>query len=865
MVIRIIGFLTGLGLTLTAVGGFVLGIYLWRLNKELPDYDHLADYAPPVMTRVHAGDGDLLAEFAQEHRLFVPIGAIPKQLIQAFLSAEDKNFYDHNGIDMSGIARAAVKNIFNLLENRRLEGASTITQQVAKNFLLSGDVTIERKLKEAVLAFRLERTFSKDELLELYLNEIYLGMGTYGVAAAALHYFDKPLSQLTLAQMAYLAALPKAPNNYHPFRRPARALARRNWVLARMQDNGFISADEAAQTKAQALQIVPRRSNLSGVDASYFVEEVRRDIQIRYGENRLYGGGLSVRSTLNAHYQKIAVRVLREGLVAYDRRQGWRGAVQNIVDIDEDWASHLRAIPIPTDLAPWRLALVRAIEGEHAIIGLRPRRKISGEFETMREEGRIPLAELKWARAKRKKGRGPRIKSVSDVLAVGDIIWVEALNAPNPQNASQQKASQDKTGQKDIGQQEANQKKIGQQEASQQDTQNELPQQDYMGDYMLRQVPEVNGGLVALDPHTGRVLAMVGGFSFRDSEFNRVTQASRQPGSAFKPFVYAAALDAGYTPASLVLDAPFVMEQGRDMGLWKPENYSREFYGLSTLRLGIEKSRNLMTVRLAQQIGMRPVVEYARRFGIVDYMPPVLSMALGAGETSLMRLTAAYAMLVNGGKYIEPILIDRIQDRYGKTIYRHDVRACDDCNGLWTGQEAPALPDNREQILNPQTAYQIVSMLEGVVMRGTGRSIRAVGKPLAGKTGTTNENRDAWFVGFSPDLAVGIYIGFDNPHTLGETGGQVAAPVFREFMLAALRQAAATPFRIPPSVNLVRINAQTGELAQAGDRPVILEAFKLGTEPAPGRKQRIIGRNEAAPKSETTKAPIIGSGTGGLY
>lgn len=827
MVIRIIGFLTGLGLTLTAVGGFVLGIYLWRLNKELPDYDHLADYAPPVMTRVHAGDGDLLAEFAQEHRLFVPIGAIPKQLIQAFLSAEDKNFYDHNGIDMRGIARAAVKNIFNVLENRRLEGASTITQQVAKNFLLSGDVTIERKLKEAVLAFRLERTFTKDELLELYLNEIYLGMGTYGVAAAALHYFDKPLNQLTLAQMAYLAALPKAPNNYHPFRRPARALARRNWVLARMQDNGFISADEAAQTKAQALQIVPRRSNLSGVDASYFVEEVRRDIQIRYGEKRLYGGGLSVRSTLNAHYQKIAVHVLREGLVAYDRRQGWRGAVQNIAEIDEDWASHLQVMPIPTDLAPWRLALVRAIEGEYAIIGLRPRRKISGEFETTREEGRIPLAELKWAREKLKKGRGPRIQSVSDVLSVGDIIWVEALTT-----------------------------------SQQGETENEPPP---MQDYMLRQVPEVNGGLVALDPHTGRVLAMVGGFSFRDSEFNRVTQASRQPGSAFKPFVYAAALDAGYTPASLVLDAPFVMEQGRDMGLWKPENYGREFYGLSTLRLGIEKSRNLMTVRLAQQIGMRPVVEYARRFGIVDYMPPVLSMALGAGETSLMRLTAAYAMLVNGGKYIEPILIDRIQDRYGKTIYRHDARACDDCNGLWTGQEAPALPDNREQILNPQTAYQIVSMLEGVVMRGTGRSIRAVGKPLAGKTGTTNESRDAWFVGFSPDLAVGVYIGFDNPHTLGETGGQVAAPVFREFMLSALRQAAATPFRIPPSVNLVRINAQTGELAQAGDRPVILEAFKLGTEPAPGRKQRIIGRNEAAPKSETTKAPIIGSGTGGLY
>lgn len=814
--IRIIGYLFGLGLTLLALLGFVAGIYLWRLNKQLPDHDHLADYAPPVMTRVHAADGDLIAEFAQEHRLFVPIGVVPKTLVHAFLSSEDKNFFEHGGVDALGILRAVIKNVSNIIRDKRLEGASTITQQIAKNFLLSSDVTVERKLKEAVLAIRLERTFTKQELLELYLNEIYLGMGTYGVAAASLAYFDKPLDSLTVSEAAYLAALPKAPNNYHPFRKTQRALARRNWVIDRMHENGHITQLDAMAAKQKELGVVRTGGKSRTVDAAYFVEEIRRQAFDIYGEKELYGGGLSIRSTLDTEYQAYALSALRKGLTAYDRRYGYRGAVAR-APLEEypDWAEPVQEIPIPSDLAPWRLAIILDVSDEMAELGLRPRRTAAGRFEEKRETGKIFLEGVKWARKSVKGGLGPNITSVRDVLSPGDIVWVE------------------KSGE----------------------------------GHVLRQIPEVNGGFVAIDPHTGRVLAMVGGFSFQASEFNRSTQASRQPGSAFKPFVYAAALDAGYTPTSLVLDAPFVMQQGKDMGLWKPENYGRQFYGLSTLRLGIEKSRNLMTIRLAQQIGMRPVADYARKFDIVDHMPPVLSMALGAGETTLMRLTAAYAMLVNGGKQVSPTLIDRIQNRYGKTIYRYDARPCTGCNAVWTGQEVPALPDARARVLSAQTSYQIVSMLEGVVKRGTGRAIRSVGKPLAGKTGTTNESRDAWFVGFSPDLAVGVYIGYDTPRTLGEgeTGGRIAAPVFRDFMSKALKNAPATPFRIPSSVNLVRVNAQTGKLARTGDNSVILEAFKVGTEPAPGRAQAVIGRGETAPKSESTENSAIGSGTGGLY
>ncbi|MGC6534560.1 MAG: penicillin-binding protein 1A [Parvibaculales bacterium] len=828
--LKLMSNLAGVGITLGAVGLFVLVLVLWRLNSGLPNYEHLANYTPPVMSRAHAGDGQLIAEYAQERRIFVPIDTAPDHLIDAFLAAEDKNFYEHSGIDFTGILRAVFANVVNVATGRRLEGASTITQQVAKNFLLSSDVTIERKLKEAVLAMRLERTFSKRQLLELYLNEIYLGLGSYGVAAAALNYFDKPLGDLTIAEAAYLAALPKAPNNYHPFRKRARAIARRNWVIGRMRDNGYITNEQARFAAAQDLVVADRPASLRRFAAEYFVEEVRREVYGLYGEEQLYGGGLSIRTTLNTDLQKIAIRSLRDGLEVYDRRRGYRGAIVQLETL-EDWPKQLSGIEIPTDLAPWRLAVVLTVDDElrEATIGLRPRMTRARRFEETADIGTIGLAGVRWARAAPSqengyKIKGPKIKRVSDVLTVGDVVWVSPSEAPS----------------------------------------------EAEGTYVLKQKPEVNGAMVALDPHTGRVRAMVGGYSFADSEFNRATQASRQPGSAFKPFVYAAALDSGFTPASLVLDAPFVMDQGKDQGLWKPENYARRFYGLSTLRLGMEKSRNLMTIRMAQEIGMNKITDYAARFNINKTMPKVLAMSLGAGETTLMRLTAAYGMLVNGGKRVEPRVIDRVQDRYGKTLFKHDQRACIGCSEeIYNQQTAPDLPDEREQVLSPQTAYQVVSMLEGVVKRGTGRRISAIGKPLAGKTGTTNDSRDAWFVGFSADMVVGVYVGYDDNRTLGkgESGGKVAGPIFKSFMEQALVSEPSPPFRVPPTVSLVRINAKTGKLARSGDETVILEAFKVGTEPAPGGRQAVVGGGgkRATKQRSELETETVGSGTGGLY
>ena len=822
---KLLSNLAGVGVTLGAVGLFVFVLVLWRLNSGLPNYEHLANYTPPVMSRAHAGDGQLIAEYAQERRIFVPIDTAPGHLIDAFLAAEDKNFYEHSGIDFAGILRAVFANIINVATGRRLEGASTITQQVAKNFLLSSDVTLERKLKEAVLALRLERTFSKRQLLELYLNEIYLGLGSYGVAAAALNYFDKPLSDLTIAEAAYLAALPKAPNNYHPFRKRARAIARRNWVIGRMLENGYITDTQAQFAAAQDLVVADRPASLRRFSAEYFVEDVRREVYSLYGEKQLYGGGLSIRTTLDTDLQQLAQRALRDGLEVYDRRRGYRGPVAQLETLEE-WWTQLTGFDIPTDLAPWRLAVVLSVDDEarQASIGLRPRMTRARRFEERIDLGALYLPGVSWARAAPSpengyKIKGPKIRKVSQVLSAGDVVWVSPA--------------------------------------------------DDRGGYTLKQVPQVNGAMVALNPHTGRVRAMVGGYSFSASEFNRVTQASRQPGSAFKPFVYAAALDSGFTPASLVLDAPFVMDQGKDQGLWKPENYARRFYGLSTLRLGMEKSRNLMTIRMAQEIGMKKVTDYAARFNINSTMPKVLAMSLGAGETTLMRLTAAYAMLVNGGKRVEPRIIDRVQDRYGKTLFKHDRRACIGCTEeIYSNQTAPDLPDEREQVLSPQTAYQVVSMLEGVVKRGTGRRISAIGKPLAGKTGTTNDSRDAWFVGFSADMVVGVYVGYDDNRSLGqgESGGVVAGPIFKDFMQQALESEPSPPFRVPPAVSLVRINAKTGKLARPNDETVILEAFKVGTEPTPGGEQAVVGGGRSGiAKQRTVDTQAVGSGTGGLY
>jgi len=816
-------------------GGMLAGGYmLWQMNQDLPDYSKLANYEPPVMTRVHADDGTLIAEYAHEHRLYVPFNVIPKRVVHAFLAAEDKNFYEHGGVDPRGIARAMLDNVINVIRDRRLVGASTITQQVARNFLLNSNRTLTRKMKEALIALRLEKAYSKDKILELYLNEIYLGMGSYGVAAAAQIYFDKPLDQLTVAQAAYLAALPKGPANYQPFRYRERAIARRNWVISRMHEDGFISDEAAKAAHDEPFVITQRPVGAALVDAEYFVEEVRRELYSKYGEQKLYEGGLSVRTTLDPHLQVTATKSLRKGLVAYDQRHGWRGPVAKL-EAGADWREALEKQDYASDLAPWTLGVVLDLTGNEAKIGIRPDQLDGGKFSDTIKTGVIPLSEMTWAR-KSIKNRylGPVIKKPADVLAIGDVIYVKPMD------------TKDKAG---------------------------------VAEYALRQVPDVNGAVIAMDPHTGRILAMQGGFSFHISQFNRAVQALRQPGSAFKPFVYAAALDNGFTPASLVLDAPFVMDQGAGLALWKPENYEHDFHGPSTLRYGLVHSRNVMTVRLAQAIGMDKIVDYAKRFGISDNMQPVLSMALGAGETTLMKLASAYAVLDNGGKKVTPTLIDRIQDRWGHTIYKHDERECPGCNEDWKpGEQPPQLPDDREQIENPQTAYQLTSILEGVIQHGTGSAIKVVPVPLAGKTGTSSEERDAWFMGYSPNLVVGVFVGFDTPIPLGhaETGGRTAAPVFRDIMMDAVGHKPAIPFRIPPGINLVKIDAKTGELASASDPNVILEAFKEGTEPQPQNANASLSVVTGAPVSSLDSGTYppppandtggnINSGTGGLY
>jgi penicillin-binding protein 1A len=806
----------GLGLgALAAVAVLTVVVYVSSITSDLPSVEALKNYAPPVTTRVYAGDGTLLGEYARERRIFVPIAFVPKLVIDAFTSAEDRNFFSHPGIDPSGIIRAAAKDVINVLEHKRLEGASTITQQVAKNFLLNSEVKFSRKVREAILAVRIDATYPKPKILELYLNEIYLGQNSYGVAAAALNYFGKSLDQLDIAEVAFLAALPKAPSNYDPSRARTRqaALERRNWVIGQMADNGYISSDEAKAATAEPLNTQTRPLGVQAVDVDYFVEEVRRQLYAKYGEKALYDGGLQVRSTLDTRLQNFAVSALRSGLVRYDRRHGWRGAVANIA-VTGNWKDTLASVENQSGIDTWRVAVVLGFgRDDSTVVGL-----VGGMT------GRIPFKQLQWARRELKNaGMGAAPQRPREVVKVGDLIYVEPV--------------------------------------------------DTAGNYGLRQVPEVNGAIVAMDPHTGRVLALSGGFSYASSQFDRAMQAMRQPGSSFKPFVYAAALDNGYTPVSKVLDAPFVFDQGPGIGIWRPENFEKgHFLGMTTLRRGIELSRNVMTVRLANELGMDKIVPYADRFGAYDHLQPLLANALGAGETTLLRMTTAYSEFVNGGKKVTASLIDRIQDRDGRTIWRHDSRSCDGCNGPdWRGQQEPLISDTREQIIDPRTAFQIVSILEGVVQRGTGHSVSAVGKPLAGKTGTSSEAKDTWFIGFSPDLAAGVFVGFDNPRTLGrlEQGATVAAPIFRDFMKGALADAPPTPFRIASGIELLSINERAGTLTSAGAPGSILEAFKAGTEPggpnAPGASMNI-GGNEAPPTTVSGRNPSdVGEGTGGLY
>jgi len=799
MLARFLGFVFATATIVFLIGAIAGSGLIYYFSKDLPDTAQLRDYEPPVTTRLHAGDGSILAEYSHERRLFLPSSAIPQLVKQAFISAEDKNFYNHVGIDPEGVMRAVTV----LAQGgRHVQGASTITQQVAKNFLVGNERSIERKIREALVAFRIEAAYPKDKILELYLNEIYLGLGNYGVAAAALNYFNKSVNELTLAEAAYLAALPKAPSNYHPFQNRERALERRNYVIDRLIADGYVTADEGAKAKVEPLGVNPRVLSPNTYVAGYFAEEVRRQLLEQQSEKKLYEGGLSVRTTLDPKMQALTRKALADGLVRYDEAHGFRGAM-NHIDISSDWGVTLAAIPALGDVKPWRLAVVLDVTGDAARIGLQPGREKFGEVARERETGLLTAEGMRWS------GRTPRT-----ALTTGDVIYVEPL-AGRP------------------------------------------------GQYRLRQIPDISGAMVAMDPHTGRVFSMVGGFSFDQSSFNRATQALRQPGSSFKPFVYATALDNGYTPSSSILDEPISIQQA-DGTYWTPENFEGGHgTGAHPLRYGIEHSKNMMTVRLAKDVGMPLIAEYAKRFGVYDEMTPYLSMALGAGETTLLRMVTGYSMLANGGKRIKPTLIDRIQDRWGKTLYRHDERQCIGCDSAkWENQLEPKLIDKREQVLDPLTAYQITSIMEGVIQRGTGVSIRAVGKHLAGKTGTTNDAKDLWFIGFSPDLAVGVFIGYDRPRSLGShaQAAQFAAPIFRDFMTVALKDKPDTPFRVPPGIKLISIDVHSG--LRSSGAGTILEAFKPGTAPPDSYS------GGGGPRQLDTPHDVdqqVGSGTGGLY
>jgi len=737
---------------------FTLGLLfaistLWYFSSDLPDYKILANYKPPVSSRVHSGEGQLIAEYALQKRLFIPYDSIPEKVIFSFLSAEDKNFFSHPGVDAKSITRAIIKNLKNYFSKKRLEGASTITQQVAKNFLLTSEISLKRKIKEAILAFRIERAYSKERIMELYLNQIYLGVGAYGVAAASLEYFDKSVVELGYEEAALLAALPKAPSKYNPYKSIEKAKARRNIVLKNLYDNSYIDNIEYEELKNKEIKTKKRKIELLE-EANFYSEEVRRIVIDTYGYDDLYKGGLSIRTPLNSNYQIEAVKALRQGLEEYDKRHGWRGPITNLNEVD--WQNNIQEF-VPDRSLNWKLAKV--INVDKLIVKI--------EIEN-KEIGFIDFKNINWTRK----------KSFEDLLKLNDIIYVSKIKKNK---------------------------------------------------WNLKQLPKINGAIIAMDPYTGRVLAMAGGFSFKLSEFNRATQAKRQPGSAFKPIVYAAALENGFTPSTLVLDAPFVMDQGEGLKTWKPENYGKKFYGPSTLRTGIEKSRNLMTVRVAQKVGFDQISKITKNFGIYNDVPELLSVSLGAAETTLIQLTNAYCSFVNGGKKVTPIFIDRIQDRRGKTIFNADIGKCIGCEEIsYLKDEIPFIQNDREQIISAETAYQITSMLEGVIKRGTGRKLKNLNLILAGKTGTTNKNMDAWFLGFTSKLAIGVYVGFDEPKTLGkyETGAKAALPIFKKFVEKVVKKKDARPFKIPKNISLVIVDVESGLQPNENTKKIIYESFK---------------------------------------
>lgn len=800
---RLIASLISLGFIGLIAGIVAIAGVLHYFAQDLPDYKTLKDYQPPIVTRAYASDGRLLAEFATEKRVYVPVNVVPKMLINAFLSAEDKNFYKHSGVDPFSIVRSLVTNFKNIGSGRRPVGASTITQQVARNFFLTNEVSYARKIKEAILAFRLEQTFSKEEILQLYLNEIYFGKRAYGVAAASLEYFNKPLDDLKIEEMAFLASLPKAPNNYDPETNYDAAVARRNWVIEQMEDNDYISDDEAEEAQSHPLQM-GRRDGSQYVNHPYFAEEVRRKLLELYGEDGLYKGGLLAKTTMKPEYQAVAEKALRRGLVEYDKRHGFHGKPEGRIEkIEGDgWKTELAQMVKPAGAMDWELGVVIESNNSRAIIGLANGNKAI-----------ITSAKMKWA---------DYTGNPSRILKKGDVWLTEA------------------SGEKLDG----------------------------MDVYWLRQIPKVQGGIIVMDPYTGRIFAMAGGFSYEMSQFNRAIQALRQPGSSFKPFVYLTALENGFTPATLVNDVPAIYDQGPGLDKWEPKNYTKDFLGPVPLRVGIEKSRNLMTISLASMVGMDKISATAKRFGVMDGMPPLLSMSVGAGETTLYKMVTAYSSFINGGKKIVPTLIDRIQDREGKTIYVHDKIECEACGPLiaWQKQLTPDLKDDREQIADPRNMYQMVSILEGVVARGTAVSMKSLGRPLAGKTGTTNDSKDTWFIGFTPDLIVGAYVGYDEPLSMGEkeTGSRVALPIVKEFMQEALKDVPPVPFRVPEGIKLVQVNADNGARARPGDIHTILEAFLPGTEPS--YEPTMYNGVEVAPMSEfNNSSESAETGLGGIY
>ena len=732
---------------------------LWYFSAGLPDYKKLSNYQPPISSRVYSEDSKLIAEYALEKRLFIPFESIPEKVVNAFLSAEDKNFFSHPGIDAKGIIRAIIKNIKNISQNKRLEGASTITQQVAKNFLLTNEVSVKRKIKEAILAFRIERAYKKERILELYLNQIYLGQGTYGIAAASLEYFDKSIKELSYAEAALLAALPKAPSKYNPYKFPDLAKFRRDLVLENLEENKFISKKELKKFKNSKLKLKKRKIEIVN-EANSYTEEVRRTVKNIYGFEKLYSQGLSISTPLKINYQIQALKSLRKGIEDYDRRKGWRGPITNKIR-NKNWKTKVSQYKLDPTLN-WKLAEIISLDDNYINF------KIINEKKKF--QGKLILENIKWTI--------PKKKLIKDVYEIGDIIFVKKNDNV----------------------------------------------------WLIKQYPKVNGGIVALDPFTGDVKALVGGFNFRTSEFNRVTQAKRQPGSAFKPIVYAAALEKGFAPNSIVLDAPFVESQGVGLKNWKPENYGKKFYGPTTFRKGIEYSRNLMTVRIAKVLGLEEILNLSKKLDIYEEIPELLSVSLGAAETTLINLTSAYAPFVNGGKKIEPRLISRIQDRRGRTIFKEKNRKCVGCDEFINNKiEFPTIENKNDQVISKETAYQMTSILQGAVQRGTAKKLKSLKVPLAGKTGTTNDNYDAWFIGFSSNLVIGVYIGFDNPRTLGkfETGSKAALPIFKDFVENALFKEDFNDFQIPENIFLTSLNYDTGNKSAPGDKNSIVEALKL--------------------------------------